>query len=275
MNSSKPSFRILRGKGSRFTGTITGENENALRPSKPYDRPSNSSQTFINTALLSYRAEPTLEFAVGRDQLPTGINIPDLSYFIRSRNRIGYYDVPTQAKVFWWTKRYLVTPNVFFPGGNENSGQHESGTGILAETDVLGNGKTVLGINVLHGTARNWDRTLVGPYARLGFGKWGILAEHDLTERIMKVGSTASFWQAATYAQIFWAAREWLVPSLIVERLRVDRPYQEQLDAVRIELSARLTSQVTISAGPRIQKDELTGRIAESVVFQVALKTVH
>lgn len=85
----------------------------------------------------------------------------------------------------------------------------------------------------------------------------------------------ASFQQNATYGQFFWAAREWLVPSLIVERLEIGRPYKEHLNAAKIELAARLTSQLTISAGPRIQRDELTDRIAKSVVFQIALKTVH
>jgi hypothetical protein len=63
--------------------------------------------------------------------------------------------------------------------------------------------------------------------------------------------------------------------SLHVERLEIGGPYREHLNAAKIELAARLTTQVTISAGPRIQRDKLTGRISKSVVFQIALKTVH
>jgi hypothetical protein len=66
-----------------------------------------------------------------------------------------------------------------------------------------------------------------------------------------------------------------LVPSLIVERLRVGNPYTERLNAVKFELAARLTPQVSVSAGPRLQHDEVTGRNTKSVVFQVTLKTVH
>ena len=40
----------------------------------------------------------------------------------------------------------------------------------------------ILGVNLLRGTASAEDRLLIGPYARLGFGKWGILAEHDYYE---------------------------------------------------------------------------------------------
>jgi hypothetical protein len=130
-------------------------------------------------------------------------------------------------------------------------------------------------MNVLRGAAALENRLLAGPYARLGFGKWGILAEHDITNRTMKTGSLASFQQSTSYGQLFWAARDWLVPSLIVERLRVQKPYEEQLNVVRLDLAARLSSQVTLSVGPRLQRDEINGRMTRAIVFQVALKTAH
>lgn len=263
------------GGGFRFTGTITGENTSAPRPSLAYELPAKPSQLFVNTALLSFRAKPTLEFAAGRDQLPVGVNIADLSTFVRARNNYGYYDAPTQAKVFWWGKRYLVSPYAYAPGGNEQTGAHESGGGLLAEFDVLGKQRSVVGLNLLRGAKTLEDRTLMGPYARFGFGRWGFLAEHDITNRSLKTGTLSSFRQTASYGQLFWAAREWLVPSLIVERLRVDRPYRESLDAAKLELAARISSQLTVTAGPRIQRDEVSGRIARSVVFQIAMKTVR
>jgi hypothetical protein len=263
------------GKGVRFTGTITGENTSAPRPSLAYALPATPAQLFVNTALLSYRVKPALEVAVGRDQLPVGVNISDLSTFIRARNNVGYYDVPTQAKVFFWGKRYLVTPYAYAPGGNERSGLHESGGGVLAEFDVFGKQRSVAGVNLLHGSAALSDRTLIGPYVRFGFGRWGFLAEHDITGRAVKTGSVSSFRQSASYGQLFWATREWLVPSLIIERLNAGRPYREILDAAKVEVAVRLSSQATVTAGTRIQRDEISGRVARSVVFQVALKTVH
>ncbi len=254
------------GSGFRFTATLTGENASVPRPSLSYDLPGKPAELFVNTALVSYRARNTLEIALGRDQLPTGINISDLGVFIRSRKRFGYYDSPTQVKAFIWGKRYFVAPYAFGPGGNERSGQHESGGGTLAEFDLLGKGRTIAGVNLLRGSAVAGERSLIGPYARLGFGKWGILAEHDITDRTLKTGALTSFRQTASYGQLYWAAREWLVPSLVVERLRVDRPYQERLNAVKLDLSARLSRQFTITAGPRIQRDELSGRISRPIV---------
>jgi hypothetical protein len=101
------------------------------------------------------------------------------------------------------------------------------------------------------------------------------LAEHDITDRTLKTGVFASFRQTASYGQVFWAAREWLVASIIGERLRVESPYQEHLNAAKFDLTARLSSQATVSIGPRLQWDPVTGRITRSVVFQLAIKTVH
>lgn len=262
------------GKGFRLTAMITGENVNVPRPSLTYDPASTPSQLFVNTALVSYRTKG-LELAAGRDQLPTGINIADLTTFVRARNHLGYYDSPTQIKAYWSGKRFLVIPYGYGPGGNEKSGQHENGGGLLAEYDVLGRRRTIAGLNFLRGSAANEDRTMIGPYARLGFGRWGILAEHDITRRTLSSVGSTPFGQSTSYGQLFWATREWLVPSLIVERLRVDDPYKERLDAAKIELAARLTPQVSVSAGPRIQRDEGTARITKSVVFQVTVKTVR
>lgn len=303
------------GKGFRFTGQITGETEQAPRSNFAYDRANSSSRVFVNTALVSWRpwqaavappvavvpADPPdtvavaapepapadepdetatdvnerpmeAEFAAGRDQLPVGVNIADWGSFIRSRNRAGWYDAPTQVKAYIWGKRYLVSPYLFAPGGNEAPGYREHGQGLLAEYDVLGHGRTVVGVNLLNGTSRFENRFMTGPYARLGFGKWGVLAEYDITQR---KASGVSIRQTAGYGQLFWAPVEWLVPSLIVERLTVQRPYAETLNAVKFELSARLASQVSITMGPRLQRDEITGRVTKAFIIQVAAKTVH
>ena len=212
------------GGGFRFSATVVGENESAARPSLVYEPPVRPTQVYVTSALLSWRVRNNLEFSAGRDALPSGVNIPDLAIYVRSRNRLGYYDAPTQVKMFWWGKRYHVSPYFFAPGGNERSGFHETGGGALAEFDVLGHGRTVVGVNALHGTSRLLDRTMVGPYARLGFGRWGIFAEHDITLRTLLQTTTTSFRQDASYGQVFWAVKEWLVPAIAGERLTVERP---------------------------------------------------
>jgi hypothetical protein len=261
------------GGGFRFSATVVGENESAPRPALSYEPGVRPTQVYVTSALISYRARPNLEFAAGRDALPNGINVPDLATYVRSRNRLGYYDAPTQARLYWWGKRYHVNPYFFAPAGNERSGFHETGAGGLAEVDVLGHGRTVVGVNALHGSSPRLDRTLIGPYARLGFGKWGILAEHDITLRTLVQTSPVAFRQDASYGQVFSAAREWFVPAAPVERLTVAAPYRESWLAAGGQVSARLTPQFTFTFSTRIQHNQLTGRTAPAFTLQLAMKT--
>lgn len=261
-------------KAFRVSGVVTFEGASALRPAKTYDPAASASTAFVNTALVHYRPRETLEFAVGRDQLPSGVNIPDLAPYIKSRNRLGYYDSPTQVKMYWWGKRHQVTPFVFGPGGNEASGEHETGGGTLAEFDVVGNQRAVVGTTLLKATARNGDRQMVGGYARLGFGRWGILAEHDVTDRT-RTALAQRFTQNASFAQLFWAAREWLVLSTIGERLRVEQPFMQRLNAGKFEVAARLAPQATVTMGTKFEKNLVTGKLSKSLILQVAVKSVY
>lgn len=262
------------GHGFQFTGMVAGENEASYRKSTAYD-PAVTVRTgsaYLTTALLDYKPRSNLQISIGRDQLPTGINIPDQAIFIKSRNRLGYYDNPTQMKVFWWGKRYQISPFVFGPSGDENRLAQESGGGAVGEFDVLGKGRTVVGATVLRGNGRVWDRSLTGAYTRLGFGRWGILAEHDYTTRR---GPALAFHQHASYIQVFQAVREWFVVSGIAERLSVQRPYTERLIAARAEISARITPEFSVVVRGGMQRDLVNGRTAPTVSIGLALKTVY
>lgn len=283
--TSGPASRLFRprlmyrnvselGGGFRLSAVLTAESSHAPRPALVYDPPIAGTTNFVNTALVHYRHGPSFEVAAGRDQLPTGINIPDLAAFIKARNRVGYYDAPTQVKVFLAGKRFRVTPFMFAPGGNEPSGERESGGGTLAEFDLLGHGRTVVGASLLHGTESNGTRRTVGAYTRVGFGSWGVLAEHDVTTRERDL-IPGPFAQQTSYAQLFWAGREWLVASIIGERLRVDVPFEQRLNAGKFELAARLTSFATINGSARVQRDALTGRVSRSLAIQASVKTVY
>ena len=265
------------GKGFSVWGTVTGETDLVPRPSLRYEPAVSGSKVVLNTALLYYEASKHVQLAVGKDQLPTGVNVPDLGAFIKSRNRYGYYDSPAQVKMFWGDKRYQIMPFAYAPGGNELAGEHESGAGTLAEFDLLGQGKTVVGVSFLRGTAANGDRRMIGAYTRLGFGQWGILAEHDVTDRTHSSPGAVSGWfrQQASYAQVFWAIREWLVASAIGERLHVDQPFPEQLTAGKLELATRLTNQASIGISARAQRNQLARAWGKSITLQVAVKTAQ
>jgi hypothetical protein len=254
---------------------VMGETDPVPRPGRDYDPAVRPESPLLNVALLRYTPKPGIEIAAGRDQLPSGVNMPNLGLFIKSRNRQGVYDTPVQVKANWSGKRHQITPFAYGPSGYEASGERESGAGTLAEFDVLGRGTTVVGMSYLRGRADNGDRQTLGAYTRLGFGSWGILAQHDVTDRSREGPEDVSFRQHASYGQVFWAAREWLVFSAVGERLDVERPFRERLAGGSFEVAARLTSVATIGVSAGVQRNLMTDRISRSVALQLALKSVY
>jgi hypothetical protein len=65
------------------------------------------------------------------------------------------------------------------------------------------------------------------------------------------------------------------VASAIGERLSVQAPFAERLNAGRLELVARLTAMATVGVSGRVQRNALTGQATRSVTIQLALKTVY
>ena len=84
-----------------------------------------------------------------------------------------------------------------------------------------------------------------------------------------------AFRQETSCALAFYAVREWLVPSLGVERLIVHKPYKETQVAPRFELAARLSSNFSLGLTMRLQQNILTNKVAPSVGLTLAMKTVN
>ena len=200
----------------------------------------------LSKALWEYQTEGGLEIAIGRDYLPTGVNISDHSSFIRSRNRQGFTEVPTQLKLFWGTDKFQIMPFIFGPSGQEVAKYREFGFGTLAER-VLWNSRMVVGFSGLIANGPTVNRQLLGLYSRMGFGNWGIFLEHDITIRQLKTESKASFNQYATFVQPFWALREWFYLILTLEHLKVGSPYSENAYKLGSKIAMRLTSNHTLA----------------------------
>jgi hypothetical protein len=122
------------GKGWRPTMTAAGEH-------------AGSRTAYLPALMAQYRPREGMEFAAGRDHLPTGVYNGDFGTLLRARNRFGLYDTPTQAKLFLWGKRWQAVPYLF-------EGNGERGGGVLAEYDLLGRGRTVVGANLLRGAEK-------------------------------------------------------------------------------------------------------------------------
>jgi len=263
-------------KSVRVSAVIDGETESANRKPTDYD-PVNPSRSFaVRSALVEFLPKEGIDLVAGLDALPTGLNIPDQTTFIKARNRLSYYDTHPMTKAFFWGKRWQVIPYVFSPNINASAGARENGGGMLAEYDLLGQGRTVVGISELRGSDSRGHRNVASAYARLGFGKWGVLAEHDLTDRDLETAVTnVRFRQHTTYAQVFLYPREWLSVSGIVERLSVAQPYEERVWAYKGDLAMRLSANWSIGARSGIQRNALTGEVSPVMSVQLAAKWVN
>ena len=226
---------------------------------------------FVRQALLEISPRKNLYIALGRDTLPSGVEIADQATYMRSRNGQGLTDVPTQVKLFWWTPRFQVVPYAFTPSGHEARGFRTGGAGLLAETYLLGD-RLATGMALRRSRNRTFDERFTGVYARLGMGRWGLLTEHDLVRREHRgVGGAASH-QYTGYVQLFLYPTDWLVASIGAERLQPDRPLDRSRWSLRPELSARLSPHVTLAASLR---DEYAGvQRSTTLVVQLFLKTV-
>jgi len=228
-------------------------------------------QVFVRQALLEMRPRKNLYVAVGRDTLPSGVEIADQATYMRSRNTQGLTDVPTQAKLFWWTSRVQLSPYAFAPSGHEARPYRTRGAGVLAETYLLGD-RLATGVSVRVSRNARFDERLTGVYARLGLGSWGVLAEHDLVRRGDRADGGRTFDQHTGYVQLFVYATDWLVASISADRLNVESPHQDRRWYLRPELSARLTPHITITTSVR---DQYVGpQRSTAFVVQLFLKTV-
>jgi len=259
--------------GFRISAVIDGENQSANRTATAYEPVNNPGRFGVRTALLQYRPKEGIEFAAGRDTLPNGLNIPDDTAFIQSRNRFGYYDTPEQVKAFLWGNRWRVAPYAFTNNPNEPVRIREKGAGMLGEYDVFGKGRSVVGAQSLHASEAAGSRNIFALYTRLGFGRWGVLAEQDFTNReLASHTDRVEFGQAASYAQIFFYPREWLLLAGVVERLNVEEPHGERLWGYKGEFSVRFSPNWTFGGRAGVQRNSFTGASTPIAIIQLSVK---
>ena len=233
-----------------------------------------SVQVVVPKAIWEYRPKEGVELSVGREELPTGLGLPDPQAYMRKGTDPGTTIYPTQVKAFIYTHRLQLAPFVFGPGGDEADPRLEQwGVGTLAGVDVWKH-RAIVGVSLLNSQSDAFDRQTVGAYTRLGFGRWGIMAQHELTGRSSSVANPVMTQYLAGHTQVFFAAKEWLVTSLGAEELAVDglttsRAYRHA-PGVQLRASENLTVSFTM-------RDVFAGTTAgRSRTFSVlvAVKTV-
>ena len=148
----------------------------------------------------------------------------------------------------------------------------QHGAGVVAGIDAWKQ-HAIVGVSMRRSNGSSFARDSVGAFARLGFGRWGILSEHDLTSRTSNgTPPSTDVGYLAGHTQVFFAPKEWLVPSVAFEDVVV--PLQDRhTNRLTLGLQTRLSDKLTVIVNAR---DVFTGAAAgrqRLVSAQLALKS--
>ena len=236
-------------------------------PTLTRERTSGAVRIGMSRLYWLYRAKPGLSFVVGRDDLPSGLGLPGAQSFFRGVNNPGVSSTPTQAKVFWAHKRLEVTAYGFGPDGNEAQPALEArGGGGIVGFNVWRD-RAVVGLSGRRSVADAFDRSNGGVFARIALSKrWGILAEHDVTQRTIDTGAEVT--HLAGHTQLFFVPFDWLQTALAAEHLTTSGG----ADTYRLSPSAdlRLTSNIKLGFSMR---DVYATTDSRTFSFQLQVKT--
>ena len=206
---------------------------------------------FLKKLALEWRFEANestsgKEIVLGRDYLPLGLQIDDATSYILHLQRAGIYDYPLQLKYFVWDEKSLASFYVYAPSFEETSERREYGAGFLWERYAESN--VAVGFQGLAGFAEESDRFRLGPYIRWGISpKWTLLAQADYGAFWDGARSARTGSQIATYLQVFYHHREWLVSSATFNYAHSDvLAARQNFSSFRYTAAARLNRSFTL-----------------------------
>jgi hypothetical protein len=167
-----------------------------------------------------YQPKQGVALVVGRDELPSGLGLPGANSFYRSANDPNVSSTPTQAKLFWWNKRWQVTTYGYGPDGNETDPQFKArGVGAMVGADVWKE-RAVVGVTTRVSKSDAFARQNAGVFARVGLTEHvGFLIEHAVTERTLRTGPRLT--DVAGHAEFFFVPFNWLQTALAAEHLNL------------------------------------------------------
>jgi hypothetical protein len=218
-----------------------------------------------------FRATNAFTMSITRDRLPRGVELGETRTVLQDGEVERY---PAQLRAYLSANRFHVTAYGFGPGSEAARDRGSRGAGVLGEMLLLNN-HLALGVSARHAADTTLERQTVGSYARMGFGKWGVLTEHEFTTRTARADRENESRRGAGYTQVFYAPVEWLVTSVIGEQTNDPLAVSRHTFRWRPEVQARLTDYITVTASART---DVTGGVEHAgriYLVQVAVKTVQ
>jgi hypothetical protein len=228
----------------------------------------------VSRAIFEYHPRDGVSLQVGRDALPDGVGLPDPQLFMRRQHDPFGTTYPIQAKAFLWNAHYELTPYVYGPGFDETrrvARQH--GGGVVGGLDI--GKRAVVGMTARTSYSDTFDRKSVGAYARLGFGHWGVLAEHDLTSRVVPGPAPAPADYVLGYTQLFVYPAEWFLASLIVDDVDVSGSATKHAYRIAPAVSMRLSNNFTLGFTTRNEVVRGPAPDSRTYLISLAVKSVQ
>ena len=213
-----------------------------------------------------YQPKEGLSIMVGRDSLPSG-----LMGFSRSTTSPSVSSTPTQAKVFWWNKRWQLAAYGFGPDGNETEKRFEArGGGAIVGLNL--SDRAVVGVTSRVSYADAYDRRNASVFLRLGLNEhWGVLVERDVTARTTDKG--AHLTHVAGHSELFYVPFDWLQLAIAAQDVTTIRGAHSYRLAPSAQV--RLTRNLAVSFDTR---DVFTGVAADrsrTYSLQLSVKAIE
>src|SRR4051812_16130375 len=98
--------------------------------------PSGWDALILRRALVTQELSEKISLSAGRDAAVSGINIDDHTSFLRSMNRRGIEDTPTELRLAYQGDRAQILSYLALPSFEESADNREYGTGVRGEYAV-------------------------------------------------------------------------------------------------------------------------------------------
>jgi hypothetical protein len=203
----------------------------------------------VHRAMLNVELTEEGSIQVGRDIALSGLNIDDHISFLKSRNRRGVFDYPTQLRYIHQTENLQLIPYLLAPSFEESSSNREYGGGFRGEYAFNSNNSA--GLTGLFGNSPAITRYSTGAFFRLSQAHWNGFAGEYVFTHLRPHISASGFDQHTVYLKSYLAVPEWVETSWVLEYLNRTEPFAETGFQYGPEVNVRIQEFVSLMGAGR------------------------
>lgn len=205
---------------------------------------------FVRKLVFTHAYSKSVQLQFGRDHVAYGVNIDDHALYIRSQNKFGVTDFPTQARLVWEEKTHRHFFSLLAPSFQESEDNREYGLAVKNEFKPFKKGP-IFGLSGLYGKTDVLERYLVGTHIKAPLPGSLLLAQHDVTFRTVN-SSAQTYKQHTSMLRLILTYFESFSPHIGIERLSLNGPIENKRTQKGIGASLRLFRSLSVSSDYRV-----------------------